>query len=178
MTGKSRAADRNGDLICIKAGMDIPDLISTMRMDSALRAKLILAIYQMARSAGVALALFVACSIGAAQACSQNNSASFRATALHKVERSAVPVKTEVTSVMLVPRTANPQRLYTDPSCAFHSHGAACGSGCCFTGFASIEALSSSLYLPLSSTRIVPHDQAEASASGPPPNFRPPRNFI
>lgn len=142
----------------------------------ALRTNLALAIYRTGRSAVVASVLLVAWSVGAVQACPQNKSEPFGVTALHKVERS-VHHKLGTTAT-LVQKIANAQRLYSDPSCTFHTHGAACGSGCCFVGFASIDAPSASLYFPASSVRILPSDQAEVPASRPPPNFRPPRNFI
>jgi hypothetical protein len=145
-----------------------------MRRKCALRADFALAIYRTARIAVVAAALLVAWSLGAAQACPQNKSESF--PAVHKIERS-VHHKLGTTPA-LIQRIANAQRLYSDPSCAFHTHGAACGSGCCFVGFASIDKLAADLYFPVSSVRILPSDQAEVPAGRPPPDFRPPRNFI
>ena len=142
----------------------------------ASRTNLALAIFRKASSAVVATVLLVVWSVGAAQACPQNKSELFGVTALHKVERS-VHHKLG-TAPALVQKIANAQRLYSDPSCAFHTHGAACGSGCCFVGFASIDASSASLYFPVSSALILPSDQAEVPASRPPPDFRPPRNFI
>ena len=141
---------------------------------SVRRTELALAIYRKARTAFVATALVLAWSVGAVQACRKNKSESF--PALHKVERSVHKLGT--TPATLIQKIANAQRLYADPSCAFHTHGAACGSGCCFVGFASINTLSAGLYFPVSSVRILPSNQAEVPASRPPPDFRPPRKFI
>ena len=142
---------------------------------SVRRTELALATYRKARAAFVATALVLAWSVGAAQACPQTKSEYF--PTLHKVERS-VDHKLGTTPATLVLKIASAQRLYADPSCAFHTHGAACGSGCCFVGFASVDALAAGLYLPASSVRILPSDQAEVPASRPPPDFRPPRKFI
>ena len=147
-----------------------------MWIECALRTNVALAIYRTARSAVVATVLLLAWFVGSAQACPQNKSEPFGVTAIYKVERS-VHHKLGTTPALLQ-KIANAQRLYADPSCAFHTHGAACGSGCCFVGFASIDALSASLYFPVSSVRILPSDQAEVPANRPPPDFRPPRNFI
>ena len=145
-----------------------------MWRECASRTNLALAIYQTARIAVVATALLVVWSVGAAQACSQNKSESF--AAVHKIERS-VHHKLG-TTLALIQKIANAQRLYSDPTCAFHTHGASCGSGCCFVGFASIDKLAAGLYFPVSFVRILPSDQAEVPAGRPPPDFRPPRNFI
>jgi len=113
---------------------------------------------------------------GAAEACSNNKQAASSAVA-HKIER--------VSSVPTVIVSATPEssavKLIQDGLCCgagCHTHGAACGSGCCAADFASAGLVYSSLFSPLNSAGLSPLDQAKAVSAQLPPDFRPPRILI
>lgn len=124
----------------------------------------------------VATLLLISTMVGTAAACPHGDRGAQSIVANYKTEGAFAAVIV----------SAIPSRIVTTPDCSdngpccgagCHSHGVACASGWCFAGFGSIYFVGSNLFLPATSLRLLPLDQAEAMSTRPPPNFRPPRSF-
>lgn len=122
-------------------------------------------------------AVLVVCGmVASAAACPQDKAQA--SISNHKIERVSLKFK-ETFSAAQTKIAVNLNRQATGSCCGngCHSHGVACSSSCCLAGTAAPNFLSSGLFLPLQSVRLLAFDQIEAAAARPPPELHPPRNI-
>lgn len=137
--------------------------------------------------AGVAI-VFLFGTVAGASACSDSKHEKQKQLALvvdQKMEDLASTTKAaSVRKTLVSARSTQPlsvlKRNCSGSCCNVdcHGHGCASDSGCCSTGFASLVSGNPSLFVPISLTCLLPVSQSEAASARPPPDFRPPRNFV